>query len=278
MGSGIKDVYHRRILATVDIPRAIVNEPCTAPLIDTETTPELPFLSSGGVAPQRKRYQFRPRELWVWKRAKWLAMAAVAIFLTYTFIGEAAVVPTGSMEGTILIGDHLLVNKLSYGPRVPFTAWHLPRLKRVQRGNIIAFQYPKDPTLSFLKRVAAVGGDKVEIRGDILYVNDAPVREPYVVHRASRWHPVPEDMPPQIVPMGSLFMLGDNRDNSDDSRYWGTVPEENVIGAPLMIVWSYDAPSRDWLEENPLREAKFFGSVIANLFTRTRWSRTGVLL
>jgi len=238
---------------------------------------ELPFLSSGGVAPKRSRYRFRPRELWVWRRAKPLAVTAALLLLTYIFVGEAAVVPTGSMEGTILVGDHLVVNKLLYGPRVPFTSWHLPRLRTVQRGNIIAFVYPKDPSLSFLKRVAAVGGDKVEIRRDILYINDAPVAEPYVVHRAGR-HIVADDMPAQIIPQGQLFVLGDNRDNSDDSRYWGTVPVENVIGEPLMILWSYDAPSRDWLEENPLREARFIASIMTNLFTRTRWSRTGTLL
>jgi signal peptidase I len=182
------------------------------------------------------------------------------------------------MEGTILIGDHLVVSKLLYGPRVPLTNWHLPRIKSVRRGNIIAFRYPKDPSLSFLKRVVAVGGDTVEIRHDILYINDARVAEPYVVHRINRRHPEPEDMAPLVVPPGQLFVLGDNRDNSDDSRYWGTVPVENIIGEPLMIVWSYDAPSRDWLEENPIRQAKFIASIVTNLFTRTRWSRTGILL
>ncbi len=239
---------------------------------------ELPFLSSGGAAPKQRRYRFEPRKMWVWRRAKFLALTAAVLFLTYTFIGEAAVVPTASMEGTILVGDHLIVNKLLYGPRVPFTKWHLPRVRTVHRGNIIAFVYPKDPSLTFLKRVAAVGGDKVEIRHDILYINDAPVPEPYVVHRARLRDPEPEDMPAQIIPAGSLFVLGDNRDNSDDSRYWGTVPESNVIGEPLMVLWSYDAPSRDWLDDNPVREMKFFASIMANLFTRTRWSRTGELL
>lgn len=248
------------------------------PPIIYDSTPELPFLSSGGVAPKRKRYHFHPRELWVWRRAKFLVITAVALFLIYTFIGEAALVPTGSMEGTILVGDHLIVNKLLYAPRVPFTRWRLPRMRTVRRGNIIAFVYPKDPSLTFLKRVAAVGGDKVEIRHDILYINDAPVAEPYVVHRARHSAAPPEEMPAQVVPAGSLFVLGDNRDNSDDSRYWGTVPEANVIGEPLMVLWSYDAPSRDWLDDDPVREVKFFASIMANLFTRTRWSRTGELL
>src|SRR5207245_5642254 len=129
-----------------------------------------------------------------WLRAisRRLLVVAVATLVFYTFIGEAAVVPTGSMEGTILVGDHILLNKLFYGPGIPFTPWRLPQLKGVQRGNIIAFHYPRDPSLNFLKRVAAVGGDTVEIREDILYVNQIPIREPYVVHTGKRWMHHPE--------------------------------------------------------------------------------------
>jgi signal peptidase I len=212
------------------------------------------------------------------KYFKRLLIAVVALFAVYTFIGEAAVVPTGSMEGTILIGDHILLNKFSYGPAIPFTKWHLPQFKRVRRGNIVAFHYPLDPSLNFLKRVAAVGGDTVEIRDDILYVNQIPIREPYAVHTAKPWLRRPEQMKPLLVPAGNLFVLGDNRDNSDDSRYWGTVPVTNVIGEPFMVFWSYDAPSRDWLEENPARQLRFYASIVFNILGRTRWSRTGALL
>ena len=242
------------------------------------TSHELEFLASGGVYEPKRRVRFHPRRLWVLRHARFLVICSLTVILTYTFIGEAAMVPTGSMEGTILVGDHLIVNKLLYGPRVPFTHWRLPMLKTVRRGNIIAFHYPRDPQLNFLKRVAAVGGDKVEIRNDILFVNDVPVAEPYVVHTKKQWQREREDMAAQVIPAGHLFVLGDNRDNSDDSRYWGTVPVENVIGEPLIILWSYDAPSRDWLDENPMRQLRFYGSIVANLFTRTRWSRTGTLL
>ena len=200
-----------------------------------------------------------------------------ALALGYIFIAEAAVVPTASMEGTILVGDHILLDKFFYGPSVPFTSWHWPTRRAVHRGSIIAFKFPLNTEINFLKRVAATGGDIVEIRNDALYVNHLAVHEPYVVHHrhGSR---TPENMAPRTIPAGQLFVLGDNRDHSDDSRYWGTVPLANVIGEPLLVYWSYDAPSSAWLEENPLRQARFYSSAMANIFTRTRWARTGVIL
>ncbi len=211
------------------------------------------------------------------RKSKLLALIA-ALLLVYIFIGEAAVVPTSSMEGTILVGDHILLDKFFYGPSVPFTSWHLPTRKNVSRGSIIAFKFPLNPRLNYLKRVVAIGGDIVEIRHDILYVNHSPVSEPYARHDRKRGGHFLEDMTARIVPAGRLFVLGDNRDNSEDSRYWGTVPLANVIGEPLLIYWSYDAPSSSWLEDNPLRQVRFYSSVVSNLFTRTRWARTGVFL
>jgi signal peptidase I len=204
-------------------------------------------------------------------------LLVLVAFLIRTFIGEAALVPTSSMEGTILVGDHLLLNKFAYGPEVPFLGIHLPRLRIPQRGAIIAFHYPKDPSLTFLKRVVAVGGDSVEIRDSIVYVNGIPQFEPYAVHKHPKWlrH---DDMPVRYVPRGELFVLGDNRDNSDDSRFWGTVPVGNVVGEPLMIVWSYDAPSSEWLNEQPGAQLRLYGSIAVGFFAHTRWSRTGTLL
>jgi signal peptidase I len=209
---------------------------------------------------------------------KKMLVVTFAFFFIRTFLGEAALVPTSSMEGTILVGDHILMNKLLYGPQIPFTKLRLPIFKDVQRREIIAFYYPRDPQLVFLKRVAAVGGDRVEIRDDVLYVNDSPVREPYTQFDRRPWRRHPENMRPRVIPHGELFVLGDNRDNSDDSRYWGTVPVQNVIGEPLMVYWSYDAPSSAWLDRDPSRQMQFYGSIVSNLFARTRWSRTGFLL
>ena len=194
-----------------------------------------------------------------------------------TFVGEASVVPTGSMEGTILVGDHLLLNKLLYGPEIALLGIHLPRWKTVHRGDIVVFRYPKNPEETFLKRVIAVGGDRVEIRKGKLYLNSILVREPYVVHRHPGWSSQEEEAAVG-VPAGSLFVMGDNRDNSSDSRDWGFVPEQNVIGEPLLVYWSYDAPSSRWLDPDLHHQMSFDASIAANFFSRTRWVRVGMLL
>ncbi|HTC95723.1 MAG TPA: signal peptidase I [Terriglobales bacterium] len=209
---------------------------------------------------------------------KWALGILLVLALVRTFIGEASLVPTASMEGTILVGDHLFWNKALYGPEVPFTHWRLPRLKHVHRGEIVAFHYPLDPAQIFLKRAVALGGDRVEIHNDVLYVNGAAVQENYAVHHTLRFHFAPSEMAARTVPAGTLFMLGDNRDFSSDSRDWGVVPEENVIGSPFIVFWSYDAPSAEWLDEKPAHRLRFFASMCAHLFSRTRWERTGTLL
>jgi len=217
------------------------------------------------------------------KRSFWrtptgrLVMVAVIVFGVRVFVGEASVVPTASMEKTILVGDHLFMNKLLYGPELPLVHWRLPMLKTIQRGEIVVFRYPRDPAEAYLKRVAAVGGDLVEIHDGVLYVNHGPVREPYAVHRAP-WHTSQEEMAPVVVPAGQLFVLGDNRDNSSDSRDWGCVPVHNVIGGPMFVYWSYDAPTARWLDEKPSHVFAFYASIAGNLLSRTRWSRTGTWL
>lgn len=222
-----------------------------------------------------------PLRQWRWFRAlRWMATVLLIVGAVRTFVGEASLVPTGSMEGTILTGDHIFLNKALYGPEVPLLGVRLPRLKTVRRGDIVAFRHPRQPQTNFLKRVVAIGGDQVEIRDDVLFINGSPVTEPYAVHR---WHPTQdaarrESMRALRVPAGQLFVLGDNRDDSADSRYWGTVPEANVMGEPLLVYWSYDAPAAAWLEEGSGHRLRFYGSIAAHLFTRTRWSRVGTLL
>ena len=205
-----------------------------------------------------------------------IILAAIVLGMRI-FVGEASVVPTASMEGTILVGDHLFMDKLLYGPEIPLVHWRLPALKTIHRGDIVVFRYPKDVTETFLKRVTAVGGDRLEIKNGVLYVNSKPVQEPYAVHHAPV-HSPEESWGPTVVPEGKLFVMGDNRDNSSDSRDWGFVPISNVIGEPLFVYWSYDAPTARWLDENPGHRISFYASIAGNFFSNTRWSRTGMLL
>jgi signal peptidase I len=196
-------------------------------------------------------------------------LAVVVIAFLYNFCGETAMVPTSSMENTILVGDHYLLFKLPYGPNIPFTHLYLPRFRTIKRGAIVAFRSPSDPEIAFIKRIAAVGGDVIEIHGGTAYLNGQPLKEPYALWRNRG------EMAPLRVPAGRLFMLGDNRDQSEDSRYWGPVAEESVIGEPVLIFWSYDAPSREWLDHSVLHQVRFYSSVAVNFFGHTRWSRIG---
>ena len=203
-----------------------------------------------------------------------LYLAAFALLLR-TFVVEPTVVPTSSMEGTILVGDHLLLDKALYGPQVPFTSWRLPRLKSVRRGDVVVFRYPKDLNQLFVKRVVAVGGDEIAITDGVVMVNGSPVREPYAVHTVAVSSRM-ENMLPRRLTKGELFVLGDNRDNSEDSRFWGPLPERNVVAEPLMVFWSFDAPSAAWLDEQ--HRLRLLGSIAGNFFTHTRWGRTATLL
>jgi signal peptidase I len=197
--------------------------------------------------------------------------------LVRVFWVEPAMVPTASMERTVLVGDHYLLFKLPYGPRVPFTSFHLPRWGGVNRGDIVAFTSPIDPQEVWVKRAIALGGDSIEIRDTAVYVNGEKLSEPYALFRKSGFH-LGDNMSRQIVPTGELFMLGDNRNNSQDSRFWGAVPEKNVIGKPLWIFWSYNAPSLAWLDTGLMHKLRFYASVGTHLLANTRWSRLGTHL
>lgn len=196
------------------------------------------------------------------------------VFFIRTFIGEATIIPTGSMEKTILVGDHVFLNKLFYGPQIPFTDWKLPALRQIERQDIVAFRYPRDPGLIYVKRVIGLPGDRVEIRRGQVQVNGQRIDESYVMRTLPNLR---EHYGPMRVPDDHLFVMGDNRDNSHDSRFWGTVPMRNVVGEPLLVYWSYEAPSDAWLREGAANRARFYASVAMNFFSKTRWSRTGLL-
>jgi len=217
-----------------------------------------------------------------WRQASGrLLITAMVLFGLRTFVCEASMVPTGSMEGTILVGDHLFLDKLLYGPEIPLLNWRLPMLKTIHRGDIIVFRYPRNPAEAFLKRVVAVGGDRLAIRHGVVYINSQPVDEPYAVHHdhlPRGIYPARDEMDEVLVPQDSLFVMGDNRDNSSDSREWGFVPVNNVIGEPIFVYWSYDAPSSRWLNSSLGPQMAFYASIAGNFFSHTRWARTGMLL
>jgi signal peptidase I len=168
---------------------------------------------------------------------------AVAITLALrTFVIQAFRIPSESMCDTLLVGDFLFVSKLDYGAKIPFTHLRLPGLHEPRRGEVIVFQWPEDPSKDFIKRCIATGGQTVEVRHKQVFVDGTPQVEPYVKHTSAVEDPAgytPRDnyKPPTVAP-GELFMMGDNRDNSNDSRFWGTVPMDLVKGRALFIYFS----------------------------------------
>ncbi len=180
-----------------------------------------------------------------------LVVAIVLAILIRALFVQAFKIPSGSMEPTLLIGDHILVNKLVYGIRVPFTDSRWPALFKPERGDVIVFVYPEDRTKDFIKRVVAVGGDAVEIKNKRLYINGVEAPMPQARFYSNVVMPgdiSPRDnLPPTKVPDGFLFVLGDNRDYSHDSRFWGFVPVEDVKGKAFLIYYSaQDFPDVRW--------------------------------
>ena len=171
-----------------------------------------------------------------------IAWAVVITLVLRTFVIQAFRIPSESMCDTLLVGDFLFVSKLDYGAKVPFTHLRLPGLHAPRRGEVIVFQWPEDPSKDFIKRCIATGGQTVEVRHKQVLVDGTPQVEPYVKHTSSVEDPAgytPRDnyKPPTVAP-GELFMMGDNRDNSNDSRFWGTVPMDLVKGRALFIYFS----------------------------------------
>jgi signal peptidase I len=163
-------------------------------------------------------------------------------------LSRAYKVPAGSMIPTLLIGDHVLTDGFTFGPRfrLPSLGWtlgRLPAIREPRAGEIVIFDFPKKPAQAFIKRVVAVAGDTVEMRDERLYVNGVLVREPFATYERGGI-PVSLRFGPTTVPTGSVFVMGDNRDSSYDSRFWGPVPLDNVTGVARAVYWSWDAEHR----------------------------------
>ena len=193
-----------------------------------------------------------------------IVIAVILALFIRTFVVQAFKIPSGSMKETLQIGDHILVNKFIYGVKVPFLGTTVVPIKKPQRDDIVVFKYPENPKLDFIKRVVGVEGDVIEIRDKRLYVNHEPYDRSFAVFKDS--YVIPggfnkrDNFGPITVAKDSLFVMGDNRDNSKDSRFWGFVNLKAVKGKAFMIYWS-------WNKENS-----------GSIFNYVRWRRIGDIL
>jgi len=180
-----------------------------------------------------------------------IVVAVLLALVIRAFVVQAFTIPSGSMMDTLLVGDYILVNKFLYGPEIPFTDAHLPGLRSPSRGDIIVFKYPNDETRDFIKRIIAVGGETVQVKDNRAYVDGKALDEPYVRPGSVSATPAGHcgylyGCDPIVVPPGAFFVMGDNRDNSQDSRYWGFVKAEKIRGKAFLIYWSWNG-DRHWL-------------------------------
>jgi len=224
--------------------------------------------------------------------AEWTVTFILLLFGTTSLV-QAFVIPTGSMEDTLLIGDHLLVDKLAYAPAGPLSKYVIPYTD-VKRGDIIVFRYPVEIQQTFVKRCIGIPGDRIRLVNKQLILNGKPVNEPYVYHKTEYIDSYRDNFPSEpnvhvaefaqdmllnhvqngevVVPPGAYFAMGDNRDSSLDSRYWGFVPRANIIGKPLIIYWSYDASTEAL--SRPMMSIDHLLDLVQHFPTKTRWRRS----
>ncbi len=214
-----------------------------------------------------------------------LLVAGIFVLFVRTFIVQTYQVPTGSMERTILVGDHLLVNKFAFAPSLPALAKWLP-YRDVHPGDIVVFKKPGDdvnPGNVLVKRAVAQGGDTVQVRDKQLFVDGKPEERTTSQHIDPETYPDNPSVPdmarrrdqfgPFTVPPNSFFGMGDNRDNSLDSRYWGAIPRANIFGRPAVIYWSYEAEPNSHIWHGAVAKIRQLAGVAVHFFSRTRWDR-----
>jgi signal peptidase I len=251
-----------------------------------------------------KKFAAPPAELTteqkVWREVVSWFWVIVAFLLIEGMLVQARVIPSGSMENTVLVGDHLIVSRLGYDAGIPFTAIHVPLWRNPKRQQIIVFRapLPEQGNPDFIKRCIGVPGDHIKIVQGRVFVNGVALNEPYAVHYPERLAGAAENYPPAsvdeldagltaawaddfhnhvvngelVVPAGEYFMMGDNRDNSNDSRFWGFVPRANIIGTPLIIYMSIDAPEEVWGPGFAIERFETYASVLIHP-GEVRWRR-----
>jgi len=210
-----------------------------------------------------------------------LLIAVIFVNFARIFAFQAFKIPTGSMEDNLKVGDHIIVNKFIYGPGTSLGG--LLPLRDIRRGDIIVFRYPLQPDTDFVKRVIGLPGDSVEVHDKIVSINGRPMPEQYVIHVDPTIYPPRPQLPepyrsrdqfgPYVVPPNQYFAMGDNRDRSSDSRYWGTVPRSMIKGRAFMVYWSFEGtpPSPEAPTSARIKE---LAGVVIHFFTKSRWERT----
>jgi len=250
------------------------------------------------VSKKETKKEEKPRETTVEFLASLAAVLVTGLFII-TFVVQAFEIPSSSMEKTLLIGDHVFVNRVQFAPRTPWIGPILP-YRQIKRGDVFVFLSPVEPGLYVVKRVMGIPGDHIHLRDGVVYRNGEKLEEPYVIHNPNdSYNPYRDNFPavppsefngvnpdwaltmPQhiqgediVVPENSYFGMGDNRDVSLDSRYWGFVPKENVIGRPMFIYWSFETPPNQWEQKEIGQRLGFLAHVVIHFFDETRWSRT----
>jgi signal peptidase I len=250
---------------------------------------------------KKETKQEKPRETTVEFLASLAAVLVTGLFII-TFIVQAFEIPSSSMENTLLIGDHVFVNRVQFAPPTTWTGPLLP-YRQIRRGDIVVFLSPAEPGLYVVKRIMGIPGDRIHLRDGVVYRNREKLEEPYVIHKSTDGYdanrPYRENFPavlpsdfnnltsswqlalPQhlqgddlVVPPDSYFAMGDNRDVSYDSRFWGFIPRENVIGRPMFIYWSFETPPNQYQHTAIGERVGFLAHVILHFFDETRWRRT----
>ena len=209
----------------------------------------------------------------IWEGTKSLASTLVFVWIFTHGVAQATVVPSESMTPTILVGDHFFLDKVAFPANYPrIMQGYLPA-RTINRGDIIAFWSPENPEMRLVKRVIGLPGETIEIRNRDVYINGRKLEEPYAVHTDVRQIDRRDILEPVMIPPDHFFMMGDNRDNSNDSRFWGFAPHESFIGKPLFVYWSYE--DNPYSQEMTLTQwLEHSASVAAHFLTRTRWLRT----
>ena len=236
-------------------------------------TPDVFLTELISYSPDTDRQKNQLRE-WV----ESLIGTVVFVIAFTTLIAQATQVPTPSMEPTIHVGDHFFLDKIAFPGNYPVPMRKLLPHRHVGHGDIIAFKPPTGDPIPFVKRVIGVSGDTIEMKNRNVYVNGHKLDEPYKIYTDYNPESSRDNYGPVVVPPDNFFVMGDNRDNSNDSRYWGFVDRNSIIGKPLFVYWSYESDPynggsvsvREWIQG--------YTSIAVHFFSRTRWFRFGTMI